>query len=76
MVKEYTAPNTVDSPTIGNIQVDHFISDDKIIISPIKLGDGGSPKFEAHIISHHIELSGKRALNPRVIARVRVPFRS
>lgn len=42
----------------------------------MRLGDGGSPRFDAHIRSHHMVLKGKINFNPRVIARVRVPFRS
>lgn len=76
IIREYTAPNTVDSPTMGNNQVDHFIREVNIIISPIRFGDGGSPKFDAHIKSHHMVLKGKISFSPRVIARVRVPFRS
>ena len=48
----------------------------RIIISPIKFGDGGNPRFDTHIISHHIDLKGNKSLNPRVIDKVRVPFRS
>jgi len=61
---------------MGNNQVDHAISAVRIIISPIRLGDGGRPRLNAHIRSHQIVLSGSRSLNPRVIDRVRVSFRS
>ena len=56
--------------------MDHDISEDKISISPIRLGDGGRPSFAAHIKSHHSVLRGKRSFSPRVIASVRVPLRS
>lgn len=76
IIREYIAPKTVASPTIGKSQIDQFIRVVSIIISPIKLGEGGRPKFDAHIKSHHIVLNGKSNFNPRVIASVRVPFRS
>ena len=76
IISEYIAPKTVDKPTKGNNHNDHFISEVSIMISPIRLGEGGSPKLAAHISNHHRVLSGNKSFNPRVIARVRVLFRS
>lgn len=45
-------------------------------ISPIKFGDGGNPKFAAHIINHHSVVSGSKIFNPRTMASVRVLLRS
>ena len=70
------APNTVAMPTIGNSHIDHLISEDKMRISPINFGEGGSPKLAAHINSHQMVLKGRISLNPRVMANVRVLFRS
>jgi len=69
-------PNTVANPTIGNNQIDQEIREDKISISPINLGEGGSPSLAVHIKSHQRVLSGNIDFRPRVMARVRVPLRS
>lgn len=70
------ALKTVATPTIGNRSIDHLISAESIRISPINLGDGGRPRLAAHISSHQMVLSGRISLNPRVMASVRVLFRS
>lgn len=76
IIREYIAPNTVERPTTGNNHTDHFMRAVRIIISPIRLGEGGRPSFEAHIRSHHMVLNGKISFSPRVIDRVRVLLRS
>lgn len=54
----------------------HFITDLIISSSPIKLGVGGSPRLVTQVITHQRERRGVISLNPRVMARVRVLFRS
>lgn len=56
--------------------MDQDIREDRIKISPINLGDGGSPNLAADIMSHHNALRGRMVFSPRVIASVRVPLRS
>lgn len=70
------APNTVANPSMGNSHTDQEMREERIIISPIRFGDGGNPSFAAHIRSHHRVLSGRSIFSPRVMARVRVPLRS
>ncbi len=49
---------------------------DKMRSSPMRLGVGGNPRLDMHERVHHIVSNGVTNLNPRVIDRVRVFFRS
>lgn len=54
----------------------HFITDLIMRSSPIRFGVGGSPSLVTHVIIHQRDSNGVISLNPRVIASVRVFFRS
>ena len=70
------APNTVAEVMIIKEAIFHFITDLIINNSPIKLGVGGRPRLVMQVIIHQRERSGVTSLKPRVIAKVRVVFRS
>jgi len=53
-----------------------LIIENTIRSSPVRFGVGGSPSFDTQAKTHHRERRGLRSLNPRVIERVRVSFRS
>lgn len=74
--REYIAPNTVVSVIIGVDIIFQSMIVDRIRSSPISFGVGGSPSLETQVISHQIVNRGVTSLNPRVIDRVRVFFRS
>lgn len=74
--REYIAPNTVASVIIGKEAVFQSIIDDMMNSSPSKLGVGGKPSLDTQVIIHQIVSNGVISLNPRVIDRVRVLFRS
>lgn len=61
---------------MGVVSIFQSIIVERIRSSPIRFGVGGSPKLEAHVISHQKVRRGVISLNPRVIERVRVFFRS
>lgn len=70
------APNTVAEVIIIKEAVFHFITALIIRSSPIKLGVGGSPRLVMQVVIHQSDKRGVMSLKPRVIARVRVLFRS
>ena len=74
--KEYMAPNTVAVVIIGVDSVFQSIMVEIISSSPIRFGVGGSPSFVTQVIVHQTVSRGATSLNPRVIDRVRVLFRS
>jgi hypothetical protein len=74
--REYIAPNTVAEVIIIKDLIFHFITELIISNSPINFGVGGSPRLVTHVIIHQSERRGAINLNPRVIANVRVLFRS
>lgn len=74
--REYIAPNTVDRVIIGVIRVFQSMIVEIISSSPTNLGVGGNPRLDTQTIIHHIVRRGVINLKPRVIERVRVPFRS
>jgi len=74
--REYMAPKTVARVTTGKEAVFQSIIVDMMRSSPIKLGVGGSPRLEMQVMTHHNVRRGVINLNPRVMAKVRVFFRS
>jgi len=61
---------------IGVISVFQSIMVEMINNSPMSFGVGGSPRFDTQAIIHQMVSRGVTNLNPRVIDRVRVLFRS
>lgn len=74
--REYIAPNTVATVIIGVASVFQSIMEEMIRSSPRRFGVGGSPRLVTQVMVHQRVRRGVTNLYPRVMARVRVLFRS
>lgn len=76
MCREYAAVSRVAVPVRIIVVVVQFSVEVMIMISPIKLMDGGSAMFIRLVNSHHVVISGIISCSPRVRSMVRVCVRS
>lgn len=70
------ALNTVARVMKGADRIFQSIRVDRMRSSPIRFGVGGMPRLDMHERVHHSVSNGVTNLNPRVIDKVRVFFRS
>lgn len=76
MYREYPAVIKVPTPVRIKVHGDQLNMVVIIIISPIRLGSGGSARLARLAINHQVAVSGNSICNPRARTMVRLCVRS